>query len=388
MNELRVVVVGGGLSGSLMALYLGQAGYAVTVYEKRSDPQRQQAAGGRNINLGITGSSLQLLAQVGLEQDLERAAVALEGRVFHSRNGNRVFKPYSKPGQSTRSILTPVGGVRSVSRSLLNAILIDKARNHPNVEYYFECEIVALDPIEGELAFVNSTGNQLTVSADAIIGADGAFSTVRCGLVRLGGLKQELIPFDYGYKELRIEAEPDGRFAIEQNALHLWPREGYLMIALPNSDGSFRCTLFLPHRGTNSLESLSEHDVVSRFFAESFADAATLMTSPESDYFASPTGKLLTLRCNPWHLGRTVLIGDACHAMLPFSGQGVNTAFDDCQALLNCFQEFAPDWTKTFSEYTHRRKQQTDTIANAGLAITPFLFNFVPEDGVGGQKLN
>ncbi|MCH7527110.1 MAG: FAD-dependent monooxygenase [Planctomycetes bacterium] len=363
-DHTRFTIIGGGLAGALMATYLGRAGYDVDVYERRPDPTGDKVVGGRSINLAISVRGIHALQEVGLADEILNRAIPMRGRMIHSRGGRVSFQPYGR--DKTQAI-------NSVSRAGLNLTLLQAARKHPNVRVHFDqrCQDVDLDKPSASLINV-VTGERQTVEGDILIGADGAFSTVRGAMQRLDRFNYRQDYLEHGYKELTIPPGPDGRFLLEPNALHIWPRRSFMMIALPNHDRSFTCTLFWPFEGPNSFHALQSDDDIERFFSEEFRDAVLLMPTLAQDFQRNPVGSLVTVRCSPWsYCDKVVLLGDACHAVVPFYGQGMNAAFEDCTVLNQCISTYAPDWRRTFSVYDALRKTHVDALAD--LAIGNFL---------------
>jgi kynurenine 3-monooxygenase len=322
-----VVQVGAGLGGALMAILLGRAGFAVRAFEMRADPRRGPLVGGRSINLALSARGLDALARVGLLDRVLEMGVPMRGRMIHDARGGTAYQPYgTEAGHANHS----------VSRADLNIILLDAAEKEPNVRFAFGRKCVGVDPDAPTATFEDATGTGApeTVRGDVVLGTDGAFSVVRRRMQRLDRFDFSQDHLSHGYKELTIPPGPGESFLMERNALHIWPRGGYMMIALPNRDGSFTCTLFWPHEGPNSFAALRTRDDVERCFAREFPDAVALLPDLAGQYMANPVGSLVTIRCRPWHhRGRVALLGDACHAVVPFHGQGANCAFEDCVVL-------------------------------------------------------
>ncbi len=378
-KDERIVVVGAGLAGALMAVSLGQAGYRVRVFERRSDPRVGPAAAGRSINLAISARGLHALERVGLKDKVLETAVPMRGRMTHAVDGSLAFMPYG-----TRSDQV----INSVSRLGLNVLLLEAADRHPNVELVFDrkCVDVDLDSASAEFADVRS-GERTKATGDALIAADGAFSAVRKRMQRLDRFDYDQSYLEHGYKELLIPPGPDGRFLIEPNALHIWPRGGYMLIALPNQDGSFTCTLFSPFAGPNGFDRIDTTDAVMRYFTERFPDAVPLMPTLGQDFAENPTSSLVTVRCRPWRVGgRVVLLGDACHAVVPFYGQGANAAFEDCAILDECIRDHAPDFETAFGEYEKLRKRHTDALAQLAIANFVEMRDLVASPGFRMRK--
>jgi len=360
----RVLVAGAGLGGALMSIYLARAGYRVEIFERRDDPRRGEVGRGRSINLAISTRGLAALRGVGLEQHILEMAVPMRGRLIHSVDRGTRYQPYgTEAGQA----------INSVSRLGLNIALIDQAERQSGVTLHFGSRCVDVDLDAPALHVEDSrTGQSRRIEGDRVIGADGAFSAVRARMQRLDRFDYSQSYLEHGYRELTIPAGPDGGFPLEQNALHIWPRGGHMMIALPNADGSFTCTLFWPFRGPSSFEALRTEQDVRSCFESLFPDAVPLMPTLVEDYLESPTGSLVTVRCRPWHYrDRMAMVGDACHAVVPFYGQGANAAFEDCLVLDECLRQRGFEWGAALEDYTRRRKDDVDVLAD--LAIGNFV---------------
>jgi kynurenine 3-monooxygenase len=359
----KVTVIGAGLGGALMAIYLARAGYAVEVYEKRPDPRRGPGSEGRSINLAISTRGVHALGQVGLADAVLAQAVPMRGRMMHAPDGRLTFQRYG-----TR----PDHVLNSVSRTGLNVLLLDAASAYGNVRLVFGQRCTGVDPLSGTAMFVDvESGRPAQVEGDFVVGADGAFSAVRQQLQRLDRYDFEQAYLGHGYKELAIPPRPDGAFPLAADALHIWPRGEFMMIALPNRDGSFTGTIFWPFEGPHSFAELRTEADVLAYFRATFPDALPLMPTLARDYFASEAASLVTIRCRPWFRDRVVLLGDACHAVVPFYGQGANASFEDCVVLSECLAEHAPDWARAFALYQVRRKPHTDALAD--LSLTNFV---------------
>ena len=356
----RFIVVGGGLGGALMAVYLGQAGHEVEVYERRADPRRARAAEGRSINLAISTRGLHALEKAGLKERILSLAIPMRGRMLHGLDGTLRFQPYGTRPEHT---------INSVSRAALNALLLDAAEALPTVRLHFSARCTGVDLDAARATFLLPEGPEpLTAEGDALLGTDGAFSTVRLQMQKTDGFDYQQAFLDHGYKELVIPAAAGGGFRMEKHALHIWPRGGSMLIALPNLDGSFTCTCFWPLQGPESFASIRTPEQAVAHFQRQFPDAVPLMPTLREDYAENPTGSLVTIRCAPWHHGgKVALLGDACHAVVPFFGQGANAAFEDCVVLEECLKESAGDRERAFAEYQRRRKVNTDALADLSL---------------------
>jgi kynurenine 3-monooxygenase len=355
VTEPPMVIVGAGLAGSLLACYLGRAGRHVHVYEKRPDPRLGPAERGRSINLALSVRGIHALRDIGLADEVLRQSVLMRGRVIHDRDGRLTLQRYGKDDTEA---------LHSVSRAGLNRLLVEATARHDSVRFFFDQRCHGLTADGEGIEFVGKSQDMSTAQARAIIGADGAYSAVRAWMQKREGFNYQQDYLTHGYKELTIPAGAEGSYQMEKHALHIWPRGNFMMIALPNIDGSFTCTLFWPFEGPNSFAALrSEADVLA-FFRDQFPDAVPLLPSLAEEFLHNPTGSLVTIRCQPWHIGRVVLVGDACHAVVPFLGQGMNAAFEDCSVLVKCLEAMDWSWTAAATRYEALRKKHTDTLAD------------------------
>jgi kynurenine 3-monooxygenase len=358
-----VTIVGAGLAGSLLACALARAGHGVDLYEKRADPRRSEAEHGRSINLALSLRGIDALRQIGVADEVLKASILMRGRMIHSQTGKRTFQPYGKDDSQA---------LHSVSRAGLNLLLVEAAARQPSIRLFFEHKCVGLDLDKGAVQFVSPAAHSsVEVAADFIVGADGAYSAVRGQLQKQERFNYRQDYLSHGYKELTIPAGASGAFQMEKHALHIWPRGNYMMIALPNADGSFTCTLFWPFEGPNSFAALKSKEAIEAFFRQQFPDAVPLIPTLAEDFLRNPISTLVTIRCQPWHWGeRVVLIGDACHAVVPFLGQGMNAAFEDCTVLADCLARYA-DRRAALAAYESLRKKHLDVLAD--LCIDNFL---------------
>ncbi len=362
-DKPTVSIVGAGLAGPLMMNLLAQSGYRVTLFERRSDPRKSEAGPGRSINLALSVRGIHALERVGLAKDVLAAAVPMRGRMIHDIDGHLSFQPYSKNEKEV---------INSVSRGGLNITLLEAVAKNPDIRVVFDHKCTDVDPDTGAATLIdNVTGETTVCDGDILIGADGAFSAVRGRLQRMDRFNYRQDYLGHGYKELTIPPGPNGSFQMEKHALHIWPRRSFMMIALPNAEGSFTCTLFWPFEGPFGFDNLKTHECVTRFFRQYFPDAVGLMPTLADDYFTHPTSSLVTVRCDPWYVrDKVVMIGDACHAVVPFYGQGINAGFETCVILHQCIRKYAPDLERAFAAYQKSRKKHTDTLAE--LAIGNF----------------
>src|SRR5437899_273772 len=365
----KFVLIGSGLAGGLLAAYLGRRGYDVDLYERRADPREGNIVGGRSINLAVSTRGIHALEQIGIADEVLRHAIPMRGRMIHDKSGDLHFSPYD---------VDPKKCINSIGRAALNTTVIEAAQRYPNVRVHFnhKCTEVHLESASAQL---ETAEGAVSARGDAVIGVDGAFSAVRKSMQsQIANFQYDESYLAHGYKELTIPPGPDGSWRMEKNALHIWPRKSFMMIALPNPDGSFTCTLFWEFEGPRSFAAAKTGDEVRRFFEEEFPDALPLMPTLLDDFRNNPTGSLVTIRCAPWfYRDKVCLVGDAAHAGVPFYGQGMNAAFEDCVVLDECLAEFAPatkgpsvdgqDRQRAFAEYFQRRKANADALADLAL---------------------
>lgn len=343
-------ILGSGLVGTLAAIFMAQKGFQVELFEARPDMRKTGTGGGRSINLVVTDRGLRALDKVGLKEKVLDISIPMKGRMLHDVQGQTTFVPY---GQKDNEV------INAVSRGLLNCLLMDAAEARGNINIHFDKRCTAYDP---DTKTITLNGKE-KVQADVVIGADGAFSALRKTML------DKVMNFDYsqsfldaGYKELVIPPGPGGEFLIEKEALHIWPRGAYMMIALPNTDGNFTCTLFFGRDGFDALKTPTD---IKTFFEKNFPDALALMPTLIEDFTNNPTGSLVTVKCNPWHIGgQALLIGDAAHAIVPFFGQGMNCGFEDCFVLDELVSGPGADWESVFAKFNMLRKPNADAIAD------------------------
>jgi len=363
MSTTKFVLIGSGLAGGLLAAYLGRRGYDVDLYERRADPREGNLVGGRSINLALSTRGIQALEQIGIAGKVLKHAIPMRGRMIHpARAGDRIiFAPYD---------IDPNKHINSIGRAALNTTVIEAAQRYPNVRVHFNHKCIGVDIDSATARLFNTSTNQpLSASADSIIGVDGAFSAVRQSMqLKIDNFQYDESYLAHGYKELTIPPGPNGSWQMEKNALHIWPRKSFMMIALPNPDGSFTCTLFWEFEGPRSFATTKTDDDIRRFFEEEFPDAVPLMPNLLDDFRNNPTGSLVTIRCAPWfYKDGVALVGDAAHAVVPFYGQGMNAAFEDCVVLDECLEKFPHDRHRAFAEYFERRKVNADALADLAL---------------------
>lgn len=353
MNARKHIgIVGAGLVGTLLSIYLAKRGYRVSLLERRGDVRLQSSDEGRSINLALSTRGIRALSEVGLASAVKDLAIPMHGRIMHDLSGKLSFLPYGKQGQY----------INSVSRNGLNSILLDEAAKN-GVRLFFDHRCVSVNLHNTSATFQTPQGEIASLDFDMLVGADGAFSVVRSAMQITDRYNYSQSYLEHGYKELQIPSGADGRFVLEKHALHIWPRESFMMIALPNPDATFTCTLFFPFEGDVSFTSLSTDDKITSFFREVFPDAAGLMPEFLHDYKTNPTSSLVTIQCFPWIRNNTFLIGDAAHGIVPFYGQGMNAGFEDCRILNELLDRNGDRWPDVLKEFQQLRKEDTDSIA-------------------------
>ena len=361
----RVVIIGAGLCGSLMSLRLAQKGYEVDVYEKRSDMRKEKVDGGRSINLALSDRGLRGLEMVGVKEKALGLVIPMNGRMIHDTSGNQSFFSYSgRPGEV----------INSISREGLNILLMDEAEKSGKVRFHFNQFCRNIDFNEGMATVVDAENTTHIAKGEVILGTDGAFSAVRQAMLKQSGalrFQYSQSFLDTGYKELSIPPGPDGEFLLEPHALHIWPRQGFMLIALPNLDRSFTVTLFLPFEGEHSFRVLNKDEDIKDFFNTYFFSAVRHMPDILGEFHANPTSSLCTVKCYPWQVnGKVALMGDAAHAVVPFYGQGMNASFEDCVVLDQCMDAHPRKWTEILKAYEDSRKVNADAIGD--LAVDNF----------------
>lgn len=354
-----ISVVGAGLTGSMMTLYLARRGYEVRTFERRSDLRTTEFDEGRSINMALSTRGLNALAGVDLAEDALEFGIPMYGRMIHDENGELNFQSYGQPDDH----------INAISRTGLTRLLVDAADAHDNVEMTFDQKCLDVD-LEGPAPLLEDagTGEQHEPESRLVVGADGAYSAVRTRMQKSGRFDYQQSYLDHGYKELTIPAAPDGDWRFDKNALHIWPRHDFMFIALPNPDGSFTATLFLPFEGPHSFDELETDQDVEEFFARQFPDVADEIPDLAGEFFDNPVGSMVTIRCEPYHHEAGVMLaGDAAHAVVPFYGQGMNAAFEDCFIFDQLLDEFDGDFSKILPAFSKRRKPDADAIADLAL---------------------
>ena len=353
----RINIVGAGLAGALLALLLARRGLAVTLYERRPDPRQMRPERGRSINLALAARGMQALARATVLERVRPLLIPMRGRMVHERGGAAALQPY---GQREHEVIYSVG------RADLNRVLIEAAARHAGVSVRFNQQCLAADLHARELSLrVGDSGREYQVPLRPTIATDGAGSAVRASLAAAGRMQVREDWLDHDYKELTIP--PHAAAALEPHALHIWPRGGFMLIALPNTDGSFTATLFLARTGGQSFAALDTSSAVQEFFAHEFPDTLPLLPDLAAQFAAHPQGQLGTVHAAPWHLdGEVLLLGDAAHAIVPFHGQGMNAAFEDCTELDALLGE-PPEWAELFARFEQARRPNTTAIAQMAL---------------------
>jgi kynurenine 3-monooxygenase len=352
----KIILIGAGLNGPLLAILLRQRGFAVDLYERRADMRKARVAAGRSINLALSTRGIHALQQAGLWERMREIIIPMKGRMIHSASENLTFQPYGKNDSEV---------INSISRAELNMALMNAAEEH-GATIYFHHRCVGYDLQAGAIRLRDEqSGEEMMREQETVIACDGSASAIRTEMLKLNRFNFSQQYLDYGYKELTVPAAPNGGHPLEKHALHIWPRGNHMLIALPNIDGTFACILFLPFEGDDSFARLTNASDVIRFFESRFPDALRLMPSLADNYFANPTGAMVTVKCSPWHVeGKSLLLGDAAHAIVPFFGQGINCGFEDCSSLVSLLDQHGPDWPTVFSRFEQQRKINTDAIAD------------------------
>ena len=362
-----IIIVGAGLVGSLFSIYLARRGYSVHIYERRADMRKENIPAGRSINLALSDRGWRGLKGAGIEDEIRKVAIPMHGRVMHSIKGEITRQPYGEKGQS----------IYATSRGILNGVLMTEAEKN-GVVIHFNQKCTGID-LENSSAIINDK----KIVGRTIFSADGAFSAARLQLqLSTDRFEYSQHYLNHGYKELLIPAGKENTFLLEKNALHIWPRGGYMLIALPNLDGSFTCTLFFPFEGDDSFASVNTKEKCREFFHRIFPDVVPLMPTLMEDFFKNSTGSLVTIKCFPWtYQDKLCLIGDAAHAIVPFYGQGMNCGFEDCTVFDQLLEEYGDDWKTIFNKFQNLRKPDTDAIAKLAY------LNFIEmRDHVGSQQ--
>lgn len=363
MTKPAITLIGSGLAGPLLAIELQRRGYPVQLFERRPDMRKVAISAGRSINLALSTRGIYALQQAGIWPEMQKIIIPMKGRMMHSVAGELTFQRYGKDDTEV---------INSISRAELNIALMNAAEKR-GVRINFNQRCTGYDARSGEVFLRDeNTSEQRTLDTEVVIATDGSASAIRTEMLKMPRFNFSQQYLDYGYKELTIPAGPNGEHILETNALHIWPRGSFMLIALPNIDGTFACILFLPFEGENSFALLDSPAKVAAFFDKHFPDALRLMPHLTENYDANPVGAMVTIKCSPWHQGgKALLLGDAAHAIVPFFGQGLNCAFEDITCFLELLDSRGPDWPRLFEEFEHARKKNTDAIAD--LAVENFV---------------
>ena len=354
----KVIVVGAGLVGSLQAILLAKKGFEVEVYERRPDMRQVKLQGGKSINLALSTRGWKALKMADVDQRINAISIPMYARKMHAVDGTLTEQQYGKEGQA----------IYSVPRGELNKQLLLEASKFENVSFFFNHKCLDVDLKSKTATFQDKEGNVVTTTKARIFGTDGAFSAVRNRMMRTDRFDYSQTYLKHGYKELLLPANEDGSHKLSANHLHIWPRGEYMLIALPNLDGSYTCTLFFPYDGKYSFNSLKTGQEVKDFFKEVFPDFYEMMPDVDEEYFQNPTSSLCIIRCEPWNFDdQIMLMGDSAHAIVPFYGQGMNSGFEDCAVFAEMLEEYGDDWEGLFRDFAKLRKPDGDAIADLAL---------------------
>lgn len=356
----KITIAGAGLAGSLLAVLLARKGFEVDVFERNPDPRDAGSIGGRSINLALAERGRYALRQAGLIEAVDEYTIPMKGRMMHAIDGTQTFQPYGKDESEV---------IWSTHRARLNLGTLEAADRRPRVSLFFRHRLHAIDWDKKELVCADPDTDQThTHGFDVLIGTDGAGSAVRQAMSDVVdlGVSEELL--DHGYKELNIPPGPDGEFQLDPHALHIWPRGGFMLIALPNADRSFTLTLFLPNEGSPAFSELTQWPEQEAFMQSNFPDVVPLIAKMQQDFSENPVGLLGTIRCKEWHFeDKALVMGDAAHAVVPFHGQGMNAAFEDCVAFMECIEDDSREWRDVFADFQSRRVDNANAIADMAL---------------------
>ena len=364
MNKEKFTLIGAGLTGPLLATYLAQQGYSVEIFERRPDMRKESISAGRSINLALSARGNHALKEVGLYDKIKPNTIPMKGRMIHDLNGNTHLQPY---GQKENEVIF------SVSRAQLNMDLMTLAEETGKVTIRFNHQLLSADLEQNKLLFqLSNSLEEIELPFNRVIGCDGSASILRKSIVEKADIQYVKKPLGHGYKELTIPPLKSGKFRIEPNALHIWPRGNHMLIALPNNDCSFTCTLFFPMTGATSFETVKTEKDILDLFQSQFHDAIKLIPNLVEDFQKNSTGDLASVYCKPWHLGdKALLIGDAAHAVVPFFGQGMNASFQDCSTLAKLMGQNKNDWKTIFNTFSSVQVENGHAIAD--MAIENYL---------------
>ncbi|XP_031570414.1 kynurenine 3-monooxygenase-like [Actinia tenebrosa] len=355
-KQKRIAIIGGGLVGSLNAIYFAKRGFKVDLYESRKDPRSQEFVQGRSINLALSVRGIESLKAVGAHGPMVEGGIPMYARMIHPRNGKKYAIPYGKKDQC----------ILSVERRKMNEHLLTVAETYVNVDHHFEHKLVHTDLENGRVT-CSWDDTKVEINADLIVGCDGAYSTIRKEMMRKPRFDYSQTYIPHGYKELRLRPTQDGQFAIEVNYLHIWPRNTFMLIALPNQDRSFTCTLFFPFE---QFDMLTNREEVIKFFSREFPDFKDLMGEEYlvEEFFKNPTGPMVSIKCKPYHVkDKAVIMGDAAHAMVPFYGQGMNCGFEDCLVLDGLVEKHNNNIGAALADYSRTRNPDAEAICDLAM---------------------
>ncbi len=365
MKKDKIIVVGAGLCGTLLAVRLAQRGFKITLYEKRWDMRDEEVDAGRSINLALSARGLMALDRVGLKEDVLKGCIPMRGRMIHPLGGSPFISPYS--GRSEDYI-------NSVSRPGLNIILLNATDKYENIEVKFDSAVIDVDLEAAQIRYKDKNGDIHIDTGAIVIGTDGAGSSVRRSMMKytsrlLFNYSQDFLR--HGYKELSILPTENGDWKIKKEALHIWPNGSFMIIALPNLDGSFTLTMFHPYTGEAGFNTLNTEEKLNQFFNAYYPSLLPYVPHLSQEYFENPVGNLGTIKCYPWQaFGKGLIMGDASHAIVPFYGQGMNSSLEDVRVFDDILEEHGSDWETVFSKFQDARKDNADAIAD--LAIDNF----------------
>ncbi|NER28113.1 MAG: FAD-dependent monooxygenase [Symploca sp. SIO1C4] len=352
----HAIIVGAGLVGSLLSVYLARANFKVSIFERNSDPSQINLQVGKSINITLCERGFQALDAVGVGNVVRKLCIPLYGRIIHSQDGQCTYQPYGNNQEA----------IYAIKREDLSQVLLDFSQKQENIDFYFQQKCIDIDLQTTTLKFQQlNTGAITKVQAQRIFAADGAYSAIRQKMQRLKRFNYSQEYLEQGYREIIIPSNRERSWLLEKNAIHIWPRDNFMLIGFPNLDGSFSLSLHLPYVGRISHESIKTHEDIQKLFETYFSDILPLVKSSLQDYCMKPIGDMITIKCFPWtYQDKAALIGDACHAIFPYYGQGANAGFEDCQILIQCMEKYPGDWQTILQEYEKSRKPNTDAIAH------------------------
>ena len=378
-SEKKAIIVGAGLVGSLWAVYLSKAGYSVRIYERRPDIRRADISAGKSINLALSNRGWKALDAVGVGDEIRKIAIPMYGRIMHDLEGKLTYQPYGKEGQA----------IYSISRGGVNAKMMDIAEEPGGAVIRYNVECTGVDTKTGTVRLRDiETKEEFSDQADVVFAADGAFSAIRyTSFQKKDGFNFSQRFIADGYREILLPANADGSYRLDKNALHIWPRGKFMLIALANEDGSFTCTLFMPHEGDqHAFDQLKSKEAVDSFFKNTFPDFYDMMPEIADAWEDHPLSSLAIMRSYPWHFDKVALMGDAAHATVPFYGQGMNAGFEDCSVMWELMQKHQENWSAVFEEYSATRKADGDALQDLSLDNYYVMRDYVADPGFLLQK--